>query len=175
MIDGGVDIILLETAQDILQLKAGILACNDIDENIPIMVSVTIEKEGAMLLGTDIETAYTVLSNLNIFSIGMNCGTGPDMAMRHIKKLTEISYLPVSIHSNAGLPQNRGGKAYYSMQPEEFAEINSEFFNLDGLAFIGGCCGTTPGHIKALSEIAKNFKPKKPKLEKTASLYFKFI
>ncbi len=166
LIDGGVDIILLETAQDILQLKAGILACNDIDENIPIMVSVTIEKEGAMLLGTDIETAYTILSNLNIFSIGMNCGTGPDMAMRHIKKLTEISYLPVSIHSNAGLPQNRGGKAYYSMQPEEFAEINSEFFNLDGLAFIGGCCGTTPEHIKALSEIAKNFKPKKPKLEK---------
>lgn len=166
LIDGGVDIILLETAQDILQLKAGILACNDIDENIPIMVSVTIEKEGAMLLGTDIETAYTVLSNLNIFSIGMNCGTGPDMAMRHIKKLTEISYLPVSIHSNAGLPQNRGGKAYYSMQSEEFAEINSEFFNLDGLAFIGGCCGTTPEHIKALSEIAKNFKPKKPKLDK---------
>lgn len=166
LIDGGVDIILLETAQDILQLKAGILACNDIDENIPIMVSVTIEKEGAMLLGTDIETAYTVLSNLNIFSIGMNCGTGPDMAMRHIKKLTEISYLPVSIHSNAGLPQNRGGKAYYSMQPEEFAKINSEFFNLDGLAFIGGCCGTTPEHIKALSEIAKNFKPKKPKLDK---------
>ena len=166
LIDGGVDVILLETAQDILQLKAGILACNDIDENIPIMVSVTIEKEGAMLLGTDIETAYTVLSNLNIFSIGMNCGTGPDMAMRHIKKLTEISYLPVSIHSNAGLPQNRGGKAYYSMQPEEFAEINSEFFNLEGLAFIGGCCGTTPEHIKALSEIAKNFKPKKPKLNK---------
>lgn len=166
LIDGGVDIILLETAQDILQLKAGILACYDIDKNIPIMVSVTIEKEGAMLLGTDIETAYTVLSNLNIFSIGMNCGTGPDMAMRHIKKLTEISYLPVSIHSNAGLPQNRGGKAYYSMQPEEFAEINSEFFNLEGLAFIGGCCGTTPEHIKALSEIAKNFKPKKPKLDK---------
>lgn len=166
LIDGGVDIILLETAQDILQLKAGILACNDIDENIPIMVSVTIEKEGAMLLGTDIETAYTVLSNLNIFSIGMNCGTGPDMAMRHIKKLTEISYLPVSIHSNAGLPQNRGGKAYYGMTPKEFADINSEFFDLDGLAFIGGCCGTTPEHIKALSEIAKNFKPKKPKLDK---------
>ena len=166
LIDGGVDIILLETAQDILQLKAGILACNDIDKDIPIMVSVTIEKEGAMLLGTDIETAYTVLSNLNIFSIGMNCGTGPDMATRHIKKLTEISYLPVSIHCNAGLPQNRGGKAYYSMSPEEFAEINGEFFDLDGLAFIGGCCGTTPEHIKALSEKAKNFKPKKPKFDK---------
>ena len=166
LIDGGADIILLETAQDILQLKAGILACADIDGDIPIMVSVTIEKEGTMLLGTDIETAYTVLSNLNIFSIGMNCGTGPDMAMRHLKKLTEISYLPVSIHSNAGLPQNRGGKAYYGMTSKEFADINSEFFNLDGLAFIGGCCGTTPEHIKALSEKAKNFKPKKPKLNK---------
>lgn len=166
LIDGGADIILFETAQDILQLKAGILACADIGGDIPIMVSVTIEKEGTMLLGTDIETAYTVLSNLNIFSIGMNCGTGPDMAMRHLKKLTEISYLPVSIHSNAGLPQNRGGKAYYGMTPKEFADINSEFFNLDGLAFIGGCCGTTPEHIKALSEKAKNFKPKKPKLNK---------
>ena len=166
LIDGGADIILLETAQDILQLKAGILAGADIDGDIPIMVSVTIEKEGTMLLGTDIETAYTVLSNLNIFSIGMNCGTGPDMAMRHLKKLTEISYLPVSIHSNAGLPQNRGGKAYYGMTPKEFADINSEFFNLDGLAFIGGCCGTTPEHIKSLSEKAKNFKPKKPKLNK---------
>ena len=166
LIDGGADIILLETAQDILQLKAGILACADIDGDIPIMVSVTIEKEGAMLLGTDIETAYTVLSNLNIFSIGMNCGTGPDMAMRHLKKLTEISYLPVSIHSNAGLPQNRGGKAYYEMTPKEFADINRKFFDLDGLAFIGGCCGTTPEHIKALSEHAKNFKPKKPKLNK---------
>lgn len=166
LIDGGADIILLETAQDVLQLKAGILACGDIDKDIPVMVSVTIEKEGSMLLGTDIETAYAILSNLNIFSIGMNCGTGPDMAMRHIKKLTEISYLPVSIHSNAGLPQNRGGKAYYSMSAEEFANINREFFNLDGLAFIGGCCGTTPEHIKALSEKAKNFKPKKTKFDK---------
>lgn len=166
LIDGGADIILFETAQDILQLKAGILACGDIDKDIPIMVSVTIEKEGTMLLGTDIETAYTILSNLNIFSIGMNCGTGPDMAMRHLKKLTEISYLPVSIHSNAGLPKNLGGKAYYDMKAKEFADINEEFFNLDGIAFVGGCCGTTPEHIKALYEHAKNFKPKKPKLDK---------
>lgn len=170
LIDGGVDIILLETAQDVLQLKAAVLAVNDtakkLDKEIPIMVSVTIEKEGTMLLGTDIETAYTILSNLNIFSIGMNCGTGPDMAMRHIKKLSEISCLPISIHSNAGLPENRGGKAYYSMTPEEFADINSKFFELDGLAFIGGCCGTTPLHIKALADKVKGMKPKKPALEK---------
>ena len=170
LIDGGVEIILLETAQDVLQLKAAILAVNDtskkLNKEIPIMVSVTIEKEGTMLLGTDIETAYTILSNLDIFSIGMNCGTGPDMAMRHIKKLSEISCLPISIHSNAGLPENRGGKAYYSMTPEEFANINSEFFNLDGLAFIGGCCGTTPLHIDALSKKVKGVMPKKTALEK---------
>ncbi len=170
LIDGGVDIILLETAQDVLQLKAAVLAVNDtakkLDKEIPIMVSVTIEKEGTMLLGTDIETAYTILSNLNIFSIGMNCGTGPDMAMHHIKKLSEISCLPISIHSNAGLPENRGGKAYYSMTPNEFANINSKFFELDGLAFIGGCCGTTPLHIKALSDKVKGIKPKNPALEK---------
>ena len=170
LIEGGVDIILLETAQDVLQLKAAILAVNDtakkLNKDIPIMVSVTIEKEGTMLLGTDIETAYTILSNLDIFSIGMNCGTGPDMAMQHIKKLSEISCLPISIHSNAGLPENRDGKAYYSMTPEEFAEINSEFFNLSGLAFIGGCCGTTPKHIEALAKKVKGIKPKNPELEK---------
>ena len=162
--------ISFDEAQDVLQLKAAVLAVNDtakkLDKEIPIMVSVTIEKEGTMLLGTDIETAYTILSNLNIFSIGMNCGTGPDMAMRHIKKLSEISCLPISIHSNAGLPENRGGKAYYSMTPEEFADINSKFFELDGLAFIGGCCGTTPLHIKALADKVKGMKPKKPALEK---------
>lgn len=170
LMEGGVDIILLETAQDVLQLKAAILAVNDtakkLNKDIPIMVSVTIEKEGTMLLGTDIETAYTILSNLDIFSIGMNCGTGPDMAMQHIKKLSEISCLPISIHSNAGLPENRDGKAYYSMTPEEFAEINSEFFNLSGLAFIGGCCGTTPKHIEALAKKVKGVKPKKTALEK---------
>ncbi len=170
LIEGGVDIILLETAQDVLQLKAAILAVNDtakkLNKDIPIMVSVTIEKEGTMLLGTDIETAYTILSNLDIFSIGMNCGTGPDMAMQHIKKLSEISCLPISIHSNAGLPENRDGKAYYSMTAEEFAEINSKFFDLNGLSFIGGCCGTTPKHIEALANRVKGIKPKKPILEK---------
>ena len=170
LIEGGVDIILLETAQDVLQLKAAILAVNDtakkLNKDIPIMVSVTIEKEGTMLLGTDIETAYTILSNLDIFSIGMNCGTGPDMAMQHIKKLSEISCLPISIHSNAGLPENRDGKAYYSMTAEEFAEINSKFFDLNGLSFIGGCCGTTPKHIEALAKKVKGVKPKKAALEK---------
>lgn len=170
LIEGGVDIILLETAQDVLQLKAAILAVNDtakkLNKDIPIMVSVTIEKEGTMLLGTDIETAYTILSNLDIFSIGMNCGTGPDMAMQHIKKLSEISCLPISIHSNAGLPENRDGKAYYSMTAEEFTDINSEFFNLSGLAFIGGCCGTTPKHIEVLAKKVKGVKPKKTALEK---------
>ncbi|MEI0531963.1 homocysteine S-methyltransferase family protein [Brachyspira pilosicoli] len=170
LIDGGVDIILLETAQDVLQLKAAILAVNDtatkLNKDVPIMVSVTIEKEGTMLLGTDIETAYTILSNLNIFSIGMNCGTGPDMAMQHIKKLSEISCMPISIHSNAGLPENRDGKAYYSMTPEEFADINSKFFGFNGLAFIGGCCGTTPKHIESLAKKVKGVRPKKAALEK---------
>ncbi|EKV56324.1 5-methyltetrahydrofolate--homocysteine methyltransferase [Brachyspira hampsonii 30446] len=170
LIEGGADIILLETAQDVLQLKSAIIAVNDtaekLNKEIPIMVSVTIEKEGTMLLGTDIETAYTILSNLDIFSIGMNCGTGPDMASRHIKKLSEISCLPISIHTNAGLPENRDGKAYYSMTPEEFADINSKFFELDGLSFIGGCCGTTPLHIEELAKKVKGVKPKKTALEK---------
>lgn len=167
LIEGGADIILFETAQDVLQLKAGILAALDVNNDIPIMVSVTIEKEGSMLLGTDIETAYTILSGFPIFSIGMNCGTGPDMALKHIKKLSSISYLPISIHSNAGLPQNIDGKAYYSMTPEEFANLNYGFTNLEGLSFLGGCCGTSPAHIKALSQKMHNIKPKQPKEKNT--------
>lgn len=175
LIEGGADIILFETAQDILQLKAGILAAYDTDKNIPIMASVTIEKEGAMLMGTDIETAATVLSNMPIFSFGMNCGTGADIAINHLRKLSEIANLPISIHTNAGLPENKNGKAYYAMTADEFALINYECSKLYGVSFIGGCCGTSPMHIKALSEKLKGSIPLKPKnkmpQKSIASLY----
>ncbi len=167
MIDAGVDLFLLETAQDPLQIKAAIHALEDASKeknlNIPIMVSVTIELSGSMLIGTDAITIATILEPFNILSLGFNCGTGPVEIKKHLQTLSKIWHKPISIHSNAGLPENRGGHTYYPMQPNEFAKLQSEFCNLDGVAFLGGCCGTTPAHIKALSETIKNLTPLPPK------------
>ena len=170
LIDSGVDILLFETAQDILQLKSAIITARNIDANIPIMVSVTIEKEGTMLLGTDIETACVTLTTLPIFSLGINCGTGTDAAIKHLEKLSKLTHLPISIHSNAGLPENIDGKAYYNMTPNEFASINFEASGINGVSIIGGCCGTTPSHIKILKNKLENKIPIPP-INKTSPKY----
>ena len=166
LIDGGVDIFLLETCQDPLQIKAGINALtdakNELNKDIPIMVSVTIELSGTMLIGTDITTIATILEPFDILSLGMNCGTGPIQAEKHLKLLSQVWHKPISIHSNAGLPQNRGGQTFYPMQPDEFASIQKKFINFDGVTFLGGCCGTTPKHIEALANSIKELKPKIP-------------
>lgn len=167
MIEAGVDIFLLETAQDPLQIKAGLHAiedsCKEAGVDIPIMVSVTIELSGTMLIGTDASTIATILEPFNILSLGFNCGTGPIEVKKHIQTLSQVWHKPISIHSNAGLPENRGGHTYYPMQPEEFAKLEKEFCSIDGVAFLGGCCGTTPPHIEALSKAVKGLKPTPPK------------
>ena len=170
LIDSGVDILLFETAQDILQLKSAIITARNIDATIPIMVSVTIEKEGTMLLGTDIETACVTLTALPIFSLGINCGTGANTAIKHLEKLSKLTHLPISIHSNAGLPENIDGKAYYNMTPNEFASINFEASNISGVSIIGGCCGTTPAHIKNIKNKLENKIPIPP-INKTSPKY----
>ena len=170
LIDSGVDILLFETAQDMLNLKSAIITARSIDATIPIMVSVTIEKEGTMLLGTDIETACVTLTTLPIFSLGINCGTGPNSAIKHLEKLSKLTHLPISIHSNAGLPENIDGKAYYNMTPNEFASINFEASNINGVSILGGCCGTTPAHIKILKNKLENKIPIPP-INKTSPKY----
>jgi 5-methyltetrahydrofolate--homocysteine methyltransferase len=166
LIDGGVDVFLLETCQDPLQIKAAIHACNDAAKergvSIPIMVSVTIELSGTMLIGTDAATIVTILEPFDLLSLGFNCGTGPDQVRKHLKILSEKASIPLSIHSNAGLPQNRGGFTYYPMGPDEFAAKELEFTAFDGVAFIGGCCGTTPQHIMALAKAIAGKVPRKP-------------
>ncbi len=166
LIDGGVDVFLLETCQDPLQIKAAIHACNDTAEQmeveIPIMVSVTIELSGTMLIGTDAATIVTILEPFDLLSLGFNCGTGPDQVLKHLKTLSSLAALPLSVHSNAGLPQNRGGFTYYPMGPDEFAAKELEFTEYDGVAFLGGCCGTTPQHILALSKAIGGRVPRKP-------------
>ncbi len=167
LIDGGCDVFLLETCQDPLQIKSAIHACEEANRergtDIPIMVSVTIELSGSMLIGTDATTIVTILEPFNILSLGFNCGTGPDQVKKHLKTLSELCSIPISVHANAGLPQNRGGYTYYPMGPDEFTNKQLEFTKFDGVSFLGGCCGTTPQHIYALQKAVKDIKPKTPK------------
>ncbi|MDR0467310.1 MAG: methionine synthase [Campylobacteraceae bacterium] len=172
------DIFLVETAQDPLQIKSAINAisdaCKSLNVKIPIMVSVTIELSGTMLIGTDASTIVTILEPFDIFSLGFNCGTGPEQIEKHLKIISSLWNRPISIHANAGLPQNRGGYTYYPMGPEEFAKLQCGFLDIDGVSFLGGCCGTTPQHILALSKMIQDKRPKKPngKIEPSiSSLY----
>lgn len=166
LIDGGCDVFLLETCQDPLQIKAALHACEaankEKNSNLPIMVSATIELSGTMLIGTDASTLVAILEPFDIISLGFNCGTGPDQVKKHLKVLSELWDKPISIHSNAGLPQNRGGYTYYPMGPDEFSAKQLEFTEFDGVAFMGGCCGTTPQHIQALKKDVSSYTPKKP-------------
>lgn len=162
LVDGGVDIFLLETCQDPLQIKAALHALQDTAPHIPIMVSVTIELSGTMLIGTDAQTIAAILEPFNILSLGFNCGTGPQQVKKHLKVLSEVCSIPLSVHANAGLPQNRGGYTFYPMGPKEFSELQNEFLEFDGVSFLGGCCGTTPQHIKALSDTVAGKVPRIP-------------
>ena len=163
--DGGADIFLLETCQDPLQIKAAIHACEDVASEIPIMVSATIELNGTMLIGTDAETLAVILEPFDILSLGFNCGTGPDEVEKHLKILSGVWNKPISVHANAGLPQNRGGYTYYPMGPKEFTELEGKFTKYPGVTFLGGCCGTTPQHIKALADAVRGKKPIPPEGE----------
>ncbi|NOR58638.1 MAG: methionine synthase, partial [Sulfurimonas sp.] len=164
LIDGGVDIFLLETCQDPLQIKAALHACQEAcrqkEVEIPMMVSVTIELSGTMLIGTDAGTIATILEPFDILSLGFNCGTGPEQVLKHVKTLSEVWHKPISIHANAGLPQNRGGYTYYPMGPDEFVAQQEKFLDYDGVSFLGGCCGTTPQHIRALVDKVTKVTPK---------------
>ncbi len=172
LIDGGTDVLLLETCQDILQIKCGINAIlaalaerNKTVDDIPIMVSVTIETTGTMLVGSSIEAATSVLSQYPIVSLGLNCATGPAEMADHIHFLGKhwgvgrtrgrfVSCLP-----NAGLPVLVEGRTEYPLQPQPFVEAMLKFVERDGVSIVGGCCGTTPEHIKLLHEALEKRAP----------------
>ena len=174
LIDGGTDLFLLETCQDPLQIKAALHACEAANKErnteLPIMVSATIELAGTMLIGTDAQTIATILEPFDILSLGFNCGTGPEQYGKHIKTLSEVWGKPISVHANAGLPQNRGGYTYYPMGPDEFAQKQESFLEYEGVAFLGGCCGTTPQHIRSLVNRVSSIKPKAPSGSQATSL-----
>tara|TARA_Y100001968_G_scaffold3388_1_gene2945 strand:+ start:67474 stop:71028 length:3555 start_codon:yes stop_codon:yes gene_type:complete len=166
LIDGGVDLLILETCQDVLQIKSALLAFKNVfkEKNItlPIMVSLTIESTGTMLVGSDISTALTILEPFSIDILGLNCATGPEQMKEHIKYLSSHSKFIISCIPNAGLPENVGGKAHYRLTPIELKMQLMNFICDYGVKIIGGCCGTTPEHIKYLSNLLDELNDKSP-------------
>ena len=162
LLDGGADVILVETIFDTLNAKAAIKAVSNIEEErgieIPIMASGTLaDASGRTLSGQTVEAYVASLTHGNLISIGLNCAFGARQLKPWLKRLAEVAPCPVSVHPNAGLPNVMGG---YDETPETFAESAREFMSEGLINIYGGCCGTTPAHIKAIAEVAKEFKPR---------------
>jgi 5-methyltetrahydrofolate--homocysteine methyltransferase len=174
LIEGGVDLLLIETSQDILEVKAVILgiqaAFAETEQVLPIQAQVTLDTTGRMLLGTDIAAALAILEGKGIDVIGLKCSTGPEYMREPIRFLTENSQLPVSCIPNAGLPLNVDGEAVYPMEPEPFADVLLEFVNEFGVRVIGGCCGTREDHIALIDSRLDRGRPKPPVPERPAEL-----
>ncbi|MFN8432371.1 MAG: methionine synthase [Anaerolineales bacterium] len=167
LIQGGVDLLLIETSQDILEVKAAITgihnAFSETNVYLPIQAQVTLDTTGRMLLGTDINASLTILEGMGIDVIGLNCSTGPEHMREPIRFLGENSTLPVSCIPNAGLPLNVDGQAVYPLEPEPFANDLYEFVTKHNISVVGGCCGTTPAHLKLLvDKLNQTPAPKRP-------------
>ena len=162
--DGGADLLLVETCQDVLQIKAALNAIEEVfqkkGQRLPLMVSVTMETMGTMLVGTEINAVVSILQPYKIDILGLNCATGPDLMKPHIKYLSENSPFIVSCIPNAGLPENVGGQAHYRLTPVELKMALMHFIEDLGVQIIGGCCGTRPDHIQALAELCQGLTPK---------------
>ena len=179
LLDGGVDLLIVETCQDLLQTKAALGAIFSIfaekHVKVPVIAQVTIEQFGTMLNGTEIAAALTALSPFPIDVVGMNCGTGPKHMTESIRYICENSPLPVSVLPNAGLPSVVEGKMHYDETPESFTAQLIHFANDFGVNIVGGCCGTTPAHLKLVVEAMQRLSPK-PRHVKTlpaaSSIYF---
>ncbi|KAA9111740.1 methionine synthase [Microbacterium rhizomatis] len=156
LIDGGADAFLVETSQDLLQTKAAINGCRQAIVSrgirLPIFVEVTVETTGTMLMGSEIGAALTALEPLGVDAIGLNCATGPAEMSEHLRHLSKHSTVPVACMPNAGLPVLTADGAHYPLGPDELATAHEQFVREFGLGLIGGCCGTTPAHLKAVVE-----------------------
>lgn len=154
LISGGVDALLIETSQDILEVKLAIEASHDAireTHSVPIIANTTLDRYGKMLLGTDVRAAYTTVSDMGIDVFGLNCSTGPVEMTQSIQWLDRQKEHSLLIVPNAGMPENQGGKAVYRMGPAEMASTLGGFLDKhDMVRIIGGCCGTGPDHIRAM-------------------------
>jgi 5-methyltetrahydrofolate--homocysteine methyltransferase len=178
LIDGGVDVLLIETSQDLLQAKAAVVgsrrALAAAGETLPVIVQVTVETTGTMLMGSEIGAALTALEPLGIDAIGLNCATGPAEMSEHLRHLSRHSRIPVTCMPNAGLPMLTKEGAAYPLSPEQLAAAHTQFVKEFGLSLVGGCCGTTPAHLAAVVKAVGGapIKARRPRPEHgVASLY----
>ncbi len=165
LIEGGVDVLLIETSQDLLQAKAALAGVFDAmkksGKRLPVTIQVTLEATGTMLLGTEIGAALTALEPYDVDVIGLNCATGPVEMNDAVRYLGLNSTKHISILPNAGLPQNEGGHAVYKLTPEELAKYHKHFVADYGVRIVGGCCGTKPEHLKAVVDAVSGVEPAK--------------
>ncbi len=161
LIDGGADLLLIETAFDTGSLKAGLLAVEKLSRElgveIPVIASVTIERNGTMLGGQPIDALYASIANHNLLAVGMNCATGPDLMTDHIRTLHDMSSFRISCYPNAGLPNSEGK---FGETPQSLAAQLEKFIDHGWLNLVGGCCGTTPDHIRAIAQMAAGKTPR---------------
>src|SRR6202011_441485 len=160
MLDGGADAIIVESCQDLLQLKAAVRGSrrgmSKLARHTPVFAHVTVETTGTMLLGSEIGAALTAVEPLGVDMVGLNCATGPAEMSEHLRHLSRHARIPVSVMPNAGLPVLGANGAEYPLRPEELAEALSGFVTEFGLSLVGGCCGTTPEHIRQVAEAVRD-------------------
>jgi 5-methyltetrahydrofolate--homocysteine methyltransferase len=163
LLDGGADVLLVETCQDLLQLKAAVAGAfagmRRAGRKVPLMAQVTVETTGQMLLGSDIAAALAAVEPLGVDLIGMNCATGPAEMGEHLRHLAQHARTRLSCLPNAGLPELRDGRPWYPLTPAELAEAHTRFVAEFGLNVVGGCCGTTPEHIRQVVEAVGGHQP----------------
>ncbi len=182
LIDGGVDALLVETCQDLLQAKSGIVAAIDAMERcnreVPILCTVTIETTGTMLLGTEMAAALAAIDAYpQVAAFGLNCATGPQEMSEHIRYLSKHCDRPLIVQPNAGLPQLVDGEPYYALTPAEMAKWLLDFIEADGVNIVGGCCGTTPAHLAAVVDAVGTRAPKarRARLEPSVSSLYQAV
>ncbi|MGH9149930.1 MAG: methionine synthase, partial [Acidimicrobiales bacterium] len=178
LLEGGVDLFIIETVYDLLQAKAAIAGCRramaGAGRQVPLQVQVTIELTGRMLPGTEIGAALTALGAMRPAIFGLNCATGPQEMSEHLRHLSQVSPFPISCLPNAGLPSVVGGRMHYDLTPGGLADFQARFITEHGVSVVGGCCGTTPDHLRAVVERCRDLipGPRRPRLEPgAASLY----
>jgi 5-methyltetrahydrofolate--homocysteine methyltransferase len=164
LIDGGVDLLLLETSQDMLNVKAGFVgiqrAFEKTGKTLPLMISGTIEPMGTTLAGQSIESFYISVEHMHPIAVGLNCATGPEFMQDHIRSLSGMASTSVICYPNAGLPDEEG---HYHETPDSLAKKLADFAEHGWLNIVGGCCGTTPEHIKAISQAVEKYQPRQAK------------
>jgi len=165
----GVDLLIVETGQDLLQLKTCLIAARECFENtgrrVPLMASVTMERSGTMLVGTDMAAVAATLEPFELFSLGLNCATGPEDMESHIRYLSQQWPGRISCMPNQGLPEMVGGQTVYPMAPDQFAAHMRLFVERYGVSVVGGCCGSSPDHIRALVRALRDVTPAARRVE----------